>query len=513
MSEVKPHLGARTWLHSLRFQLMLWYTGVLALLLVVAGILFYTGIQSALRTEADGFLASEAHRIVQILSDAPAGEIDSKYLPQEFLSGHLAERAGRDSDPRWAQVGGQRLLPFDTVYARLVRGPGLPTFQSADLAAQPALANSLSPPLRRTIPVGGRFDFAGPDEERMMRVLTLRTQMGRDPALLQLAVPWDHNADAVEYLGRALAGGLLVVLLCAAAGGWTLVGRTLRPIGRIVAEADSLNAEALPEVLLPRAGESDSEIGLLVATLNRMTQRLHKAFEMQRRFAEAQQRFAADASHELRTPLTVLRGELDLALTRPREAAVYQATLASAIEEVARMSRIVEGLSFLARQDAGQIGPIRCEQVELTTLCQDVAEDARPAALQKNIHLHVEGDPALSAAGDPDQLRVLLGNLLGNALKYTPPGGHITLDARRSADGSPIIAVSDSGIGISPQDLPYVFDRFWRADQSRASEGSGLGLPISRAVAEAHGGTLTAASQPGRGSVFTLRLGGPLQPC
>ena len=168
-------------------------------------------------------------------------------------------------------------------------------------------------------------------------------------------MPWDHNADILERLGGLLALGVLLVLLLAALGGWALVGRTLQPIRRIVTEAERLDAAALPDALLPEAAETDSEIGQLVATLNRMTTRLRQAFDAQRRFAEAQQRFAADASHELRTPLTILRGEMELALTRPRPPAFYQATLSSAMEEIARMGRIVEGLGFLARRDAGEM--------------------------------------------------------------------------------------------------------------------------------------------------------------
>jgi signal transduction histidine kinase len=497
----RNRLSRPAWTRSLRFHLTLWYTGVLALLLTTAGVLFYEGTQQALRAEADGFLASEAHRIVSIDSGSPENGIGPNDLAQDFSGGRSnskGERAGH--------AGGSRLLLFDTVYARLVSGSGSPVIQSADLKAHAALTASLDPLLRQPLPAGGRFAFAGPDEEGMMRVLTIPVHVGSDPGLLQVAVPWDHNADILEYLGKLLTLGLLVVLSCAAAGGWALVGRTLRPIGRIVAEADRLDAHALPESLVPRAGESDGEIGLLVATLNGMTMRLRRAFEAQRRYAEAQQRFAADASHELRTPLTVLRGEMDLALGRPREASVYRETLSSAVEEVARMSRIVEGLSYLARQDAGHMEPQRWESVELTPLCRAVVDEARSIAVERRIALSCEGGEPLTMSGDGDQLHQLLRNLVENALKYTPSGGRVQVETRAAANGAAMVIVSDSGLGIAAEDIPHIFERFWRADRSRAGEGSGLGLSICQGIAEAHRATLTAESRLGAGSVFTLLL-------
>ena len=493
----------RAWARSLRFRLTLWSAGSLAVFLTVAALLVYAGAQHALRAEADAFLAGEARRIAGAAAGTPNDPPERGDLQEAVTSLPPARDPGESAGNH-----DSGLLLFDVVYARVVRGPDRPLAMSPSLAGRPALVTALDPLLRGRLPAAGRFDLAGPDEEDTVRVLSLPTQVGPDAAIIQVAVPWDHNADVLERLGTLLLTGILAVLIVAGIGGWVLVGRTLLPIGRIVTEAERLDAATLPEALLPDAAETDSEIGHLVATLNRMTTRLRDSFEGQRRFAEAQQRFAADASHELRTPLTILRGEMELALARPRDAAAYRATLASAVEEVDRMSRIVEGLGFLARSAAGQIEMARgTVSVNVSDLCHAVAADFAARAAAKDVALRVapEHQKGVVVRGDAVQLGQLLRNLLDNALKYTPPGGQVSVSASAQAP-SALVTVTDTGAGIAAADLPHVFDRFWRADQARASEGSGLGLAICRQIAAAHGGTLIADSEPGRGSVFRLRL-------
>ena len=489
------------WTRSLRFRLTLWYTGVLAALLLLASALLYGGVSHTLRAETDAFLASHARSIAA----ADPAEADD-------LVEAISEKPGSSR----STLNGPLL--FDVVYTRLVsRTTKQSVAISPNLTTQPALLTALDPLLSLPAAKQGQFSFAGPDEERQMRVLTTPVHLGTVDGWLQVAVPWDHNSDVLERLAALLFLGVPAIILLAGIGGWVLVGRTLQPIGRIVAEAERLDANALPEALLPLAAESDTEIGHLVTTLNRMTTRLRRAFEVQRQFAESQQRFAADASHELRTPLTILRGEMELALSRPREAAVYQATLTSAVEEIDRMSRIVAGLGFLAREDAGEMSPAPPAQlVDLRQLCTFVGEELAAKAAQKEISLKIVAKATAFVSGDPDQLQLLLRNLGDNALKYTAPGGSVTLTLAPTsglgATASALITVTDTGIGIAEEDLPFVFDRFWRADRARTSEGSGLGLAISKRIAEAHGGTLTVESTLGRGTTFTLELPGANSP-
>ena len=489
------------WSRSLRLRLTLWYTVILAVILAGAALLVYLGARQALRVETDDFLASEAHRILAVAAGTPDDPADPGDLAEAVTA---SAGAGRTSSRL-----GSELLFYDVVYARVVkntRGDALAT--SPDLIRQPALVAALNSLLRVSLPRSGQYAFGGPDEERTLRVYSVPLRAGRSRDIVQVAVPWDHNADILERLGGLLLVGVPLVLLLAALGGWTLIGRTLQPISRIVTEAERLDATALPDALLPQAAETDSEIGQLVATLNRMTTRLRRAFETQRRFADAQQRFAADASHELRTPLTILRGEMELALSRPRAPEQYQATLRSAMQEVARMTRIVEGLGFLARRDAGQMQamPVR-EDVDLAALSRRVVDEFTPQARDRRIALRCPREHTASAVvrGDADQLQQLLRNLIDNALKYTPPGGQVSVAVALAGEEG-TLTVEDTGVGIAEADLPHVFDRFWRADKSRTGEGSGLGLAICAEIAAAHCGTLRVTSEVGQGSCFRLHL-------
>lgn len=486
--------SCRAWTRSLRFRLTAWFTAVLALLLLLLAVFLVLGARHILRVETDAFLVSEARHV---LSAGDAGDAPDMGDVQGAVASYSRVSAG--------------LPQPNAVFVRLLDArDGTPLALSPSLTGEPALNTSLSHlALSSAPPLARRFDFAGPSEEQTVRVLTETGQVEGRSVQVQVAVLWDQNADAIERLTLLLAVSLPALLLTAAAGGWVLVGRTLRPIRRIVTEAENLDVDALPERLLPVPEETDSEIGQLVETLNGMTTRLHHAFEAQRRFASAQQRFAADASHELRTPLTILRGEMELALTRPRSPEVYQATLASGVQEIDRMSRIVEGLSFLARHDADRLRPgPDTAPVDMVRLARTVLESYRRQAEEKQISLHAPAEAIpVRVPGNETQLQQLLSNLLDNALKYTPPGGSVTVSVTPVTSGEQcLVCVEDTGVGIAPEDLPHIFQRFWQADPSRRSGGSGLGLAICAQIVHLHGGTLSARSTPGLGTCIQVML-------
>jgi signal transduction histidine kinase len=211
-------------------------------------------------------------------------------------------------------------------------------------------------------------------------------------------------------------------------------------------------------------------------------------------------------SHELRTPLTALRGRIEVTLTRPRSSIEYEDTLRSLETEVERLTRLSEDLLLLARFDRGALAPRR-EHVDLSELLTAVAEQVRPLAEARGQVLEERAEPGLVLTGDPDQLVRLFFNLLDNAVKFTGGGGRIELAARR--DGAAVtVEVSDTGAGIAPEHVDKVFDRFYRAEESRAraTGGHGLGLAIAGEIARAHGGTVSVSSRPGHGSTFTVTL-------
>jgi signal transduction histidine kinase len=219
-----------------------------------------------------------------------------------------------------------------------------------------------------------------------------------------------------------------------------------------------------------------------------------------------QQRFVADASHELRTPLAVLRGETEVALAQQRSIDEYKASLNLIKDEAEQLSRIVEDLFILARQPFDAPAIMR-ERVSLDKVVGECARAAQVLAARKELKLTVNANKPLSLIGDDELLQRMILNLLDNAVKYTPAGGEVSLDLA-GHNGDARITVRDTGIGIPEKDQPYIFDRFYRVDKarSRAMGGAGLGLSIAHWIAEAHGGTISVESQPGRGSAFTVEL-------
>jgi len=476
------------WTRSLRFHLTSGFLAAVALVLLLAGALGYGLVRAALVRETDRALADAASQIGRGLGGdhaegkdrGEAGDAEAPPDPVALVAGaHLAPAV-------LPGVGADALL------LRLARrDTGRTLALSPGAAARPDLRAAL---LR--LPAGPRRPFfAGGGDEDRLRALCVAVP--GTPDVLLAAVAWDPAEDLLARLLAGLSGAGLLFLLLSGVGSWLLVGRALRPMGRIVAEAEGLTADRLaPGPFSPRA-PSDSEIGHLVQALNRMLTRLSDAFS-------AQRRFAADASHELKTPLTILRGELELALSRPRPAADYEQALRSGLEETLRLSRIVDGLALLARGDAAA-APASVT-VPLGTLAQEVAAALASQAEEAGLRLTCRAGAGPDVAGDPDALRRLLQNLVGNALAYTPRGGDVSVSVAPSG-AEAVLEVADTGVGIAPDDLPRLFDRFFRADRARANPGgSGLGLAIAQSIARAHGGRIAAESVPGRGSRFTVTL-------
>jgi len=280
--------------------------------------------------------------------------------------------------------------------------------------------------------------------------------------------------------------------------GGFLARRSLRPVRRIIEIAQGMGAHDLRQ-RVPLSGSHD-EMDQLALTLNGMLGRIE---DQVRKI----QRFTADAAHELRTPLTALRGNAEVALSRPRTSEELREVIEESIGQYERLQRIAEDLLLLARLDAGD-SVIRRETVALHAAVLDVVDLYAPIAEEKGLSLVVEKADQLFIEGDDGRLRQMFGNLLDNAIKYTPPKGLIRVLVAQ-CNGHAQIQMMDTGIGISAEDLPRVFDRFYRADPSRSAgsaPGAGLGLSICRSIIEAHGGTLEIASKPGSGTTVCAHL-------
>ena len=303
----------------------------------------------------------------------------------------------------------------------------------------------------------------------------------------------DAAVDRVVTL-MLVAGPAL--LLITALGGWWLAGKALRPVARVTERAERIEVDRLDErVPVPRTAD---EIARLAVTLNHMLDRLDRGVAIRKRLI-------ADASHELRTPLAVMRSELDVALgygdLQPEAARV----LASAREEVERMTRTVENLLTLARVDEGR-PELLTRPLELRAVVDEVAAELRPLAADREITVSASGEP-VEVEGDRDRLRQVVANLVDNAVKYSHEGGEVRITTWRR-NGEAGVSVADDGVGLSSDALAHVFDRFYRVDDVRVRDqgGSGLGLAICREILTAHGGRVWAESEAGAGARFCLAV-------
>ncbi len=455
--------------HSIRFRLTLWY--VLFLAVILAG--FSAGVYLALRTSLYGNLDDSLENRASVALDTIDYQDGSPTLETQQLV----------LDPNEGEH-----------FTRVYDATGSLTFDDSPQADRPSVdQKTVEAALQgettvRRVKVG----------DQNMRVRTLPVRRGGSVVgALEVGLSESDVSDTLRILLLIIAVAYPVTLGATSFGGVFLAGRALAPIDQITRIARRISAEDLSRRLDLRL--PDDELGRLAHTFDDMIARLDEAFRRQRQFT-------ADASHELRTPLTSIKGQVEVTLSRERSPQTYREVLGTVNEEVDRLIRLVGSLLTLARADAGQI-PIAKERVDLAGLVASVVEQVRPLAEERGVALEVATAPSATLEADEDLLLQLLLNLLDNAIKYTEKGGQVTV-GWASRDGSMELRVRDTGAGIPPEQVPRIFDRFYRVDKarSRAEGGTGLGLSICRWIAEAHGGSISVESTPGTGSTFTLRL-------
>jgi heavy metal sensor kinase len=373
--------------------------------------------------------------------------------------------------------------PMDVPYPQLARSPAADFSNAgeANVATPPAPARPFpgQPSLARTRKEFREVVHVGPFDDRLL----VGRSMAADLASMRRLAFWLVIAGAA-VLGLGLAGG------------WWVASRAIRPIEDISATAAKIAAGDLSQRI--SLTDTENELGHLAGVLNSTFARLESAFNNQARFT-------SDASHELRTPVSTILLQTQTALSRERPSSEYQETLEACQRAAQRMRQLIESLLALARLDAGQ-ELLRRDECDLSAIVGRSIELIRPLATHRGITIQTTLSKAL-CRGDATRLAQVSDNLLTNAVNYNQEGGEIRISTA-NAQGMVTLIVTNTGAGIAAEDLPHIFERFYRADKARTSNGghSGLGLAITKAIVQAHGGAITARSEPGSRTTFTVSL-------
>jgi two-component system OmpR family sensor kinase len=331
-----------------------------------------------------------------------------------------------------------------------------------------------------------------------VRLLSVPVEIGGTRYAIQVAGSLDDARTAIRSARRLFLAMSAAILGAVALTGVMLTRAVLLPIDRIVSRARVIGASALTE-RLPHPGSQD-EMARLVETLNEMLGRIERVFE-------AQRRFTADASHELRSPLSRLRAELEVTLRRPRDRPEYEKALRSCLHEVEWLSGLTNELLTLARLDAGESPASQPQSVRLTPILEQAVSRLAPEASRRDIEVLVDAPADLTVKVAPSAAALVVGNVLSNAVKFSPPGSQIRVQVTPEV-GTAVVAISDSGPGIPANELPHLFERFYRGSTARGSDvpGVGLGLAICRVLLEGQGGSIGVASPQAGGAVVSIRL-------
>ena len=447
-------------LKSIKFRLTLWYLAAIVVLLVIFGTVAYYLLSKNLYRNLDESLRT---RVIELQGSI---KIDGRQVQFE-------------------QKVSELVMIYDADGALMERlGPNV-EFSNIDITVKEALF--------------GKSSFVsastpnGPDVR--LYAAPFNVDSGTRVAIIVGRLPNDI-LDMLAIFRMVILNSSLLVVILAGVGGLFLADRTLKPVERIADIARGIGESDLSRRIDIR---TDDELGRLASTLNGMIARLEEAFKKQRQFV-------ADASHELRTPLAIIQAESSLALGKRRTQEELRKSLELVSQEVAYMSDIVGKLLLLARSDAG-VEPVNFQDVNARDLLVELSQDVEALAQEKDLLFTLGSMDSLTIKGDRLKLRQLFLIILDNAIRHTPGGGSISGSLVRRND-SAVTSIGDTGIGISAEHLPFIFDRFYRVDKARshAEGGMGLGLSIAISIAKMHGGEIEVESQVGVGTTFRIVL-------
>jgi heavy metal sensor kinase len=460
---------------SLRFQLVAWYTTLLVLAFAIVSLFMYLALKRVLQESLKELLSRRSRKMAHFTRESTV-PITTEWFRAQIIDMYAPETPEANS----------RFVRFSRADGTVIFQAGPPLDQSFD----PADVKQLNLSETRTF----RFENAG-DDQLLIRLDRVETEQG------EFIIETGGAIEGIETQARNMVLPLVFaappLILVAAVGAYLLIGRALKPVVRITQSAEEISLQNLAD-RLPIVHTGD-ELETLSEALNRMIARLQESMENTRQFI-------ADASHELRTPLAVLRGELENVMSQDRLSDKARDRVASNLEEVERLGKIVQGLFAISRLDCGEA---QAETItfDLAKVAETTTEQMCLLAEDKGIKLDCQPGKEVLLRGDPARIKQVLVNLVDNAINYTPEGGRVDVRAFAS-NGHSVLEVQDTGIGIPEDAQTKIFERFFRVDKARSRDvgGAGLGLSIVKSICLAHGGKILVHSQPGKGSRFRIEF-------
>ncbi len=455
---------------SIASRLTLWYAGIFSISSCVAFGLFYYLTAQTLQTQVDHDLIEKAGYFRSV--------IQRNGLPGASKLAVIE-----------AQAAGEKLIFFRLLY------PSGEVFASSHMSywkdvgvnreALTAVIKAPNAPVYETLEVG----------EQRQKARVLYAAMGRN-VILQTGIAMVFSTKFLHAFKLVFIVVMGFIVVFSAVSGWFLVRKALAGVDSMTRTAQSISGTNLEE-RVPETGNKD-ELDLLAQTFNRMLDRIETLIKSIREMSD-------NIAHDLKSPITRIRGFAELTLVQKESIEEYRSMASNTIEESDRLLDMINTMLLISRAEAGE-GEFEFRNLDISAMVDEACDLFKPVAEDMGLYFTQEIRPGLVINGDEKKLQRAFANLLDNALKYTPAGGGVTVTVNRSSQGEVGIQVSDTGMGIESHSLDKIFDRFFRAESSRTSPGTGLGLSLARTIARQHGGDIKVSSTPGKGSTFILTL-------
>ena len=460
--------------NTLSFRLTLWYAGIFALSSCVAFLLFYALITSFIRQQTDQDLLAQVNRFSTLLASEEIEGVKSAAIIE-------AQGAGvKKVFIRLLSLNGQVFSSSNMAYWKDIR--------IHETAIKELLRGRSHVFETITIP------------QRKEKVRILYAMLGRT-VVLQVGQAMESYSRFLDAFKGIFITTMTFLIVVAAGIGWFMARQAVSGVEAVTRTAQKISGGTLEE-RVPVKTRGD-EIDQLAITFNQMLDRIQTLLTEIKEMSD-------NMAHDLRSPITRIRGIAEVTLTTGKSLSEYEAMAASTIEECDRLLDMINTMLMISKAEAG-VDHLTREEIDLAEVVQEACRLFEPTAEDKGISLSCHLPKESHFLGDTQMIQRMLSNLLDNAIKYTPPGGSVSVSVSEN-DGQVVVSVKDTGIGIPPRDLPHVFERFYRGDESRSQTGIGLGLSLARAIARGHGGDITTTSNPNQGSTFTVTLPKSLPP-